>query len=1027
MARELLPVIDLRLLSQAELNTLSLSCPNAFDLRRCDDVVVPKIDRSVFNESAGSRKQTYSRLRLAPRNPSSSSSAAAAATSAPASEATGSDDNDRRENDQIVFHLRKLFAREDPSVSVDPPQTLTLDGDSNTGKEEAKPLVVFADRDREMLNARGMEVDLVALGEKVDPFAGELRRMTEGLKSEEELLGFLNALDGQWGSRRRRRKIVEASGFGDHLPRGWKLLLGLKRKEGVTWVNCRRYVSPNGHQFVSCKEISSYIFSLVGPNAATPISVQNDGTTADKLTAGFPAGFYQKNDATKENHHLSSCTPVSSVSHNHDKQMVLYGGEKQQATEVLRNTLDCGKCNQSFGDKDTYLQHQLSFHQKNAKRRRIGKSIGDGVIVKDGKYECQFCHKTFDERHRYNGHIGAHVRYQGLSAEALPAEISAGRIFNPSPVAAVPCGFQQMAALPEQNEKICSVKSTNELHNIQISEVACTSKLFAENKGHDATESKSKDVLLVINDGYLSKSEHDNGCDLIDKSSKENFQASSVIDNTSNGCANNSVIDNKSNGRTETIYSPFSDVNNMANKSSADATQEDPVDKSSDNQLNDCDMTCSECVDVIEDSNVKDMTSHDGRVNDSVADSKSEEVDKGSNMEDVRPNPFSDTLFFPLRNVIGETCQSVTETGQSNLRAKFLDDHIGGTNRTCCKSEDFGDSNTSMVLKPDSCIDSVDPALTSVDSVTFKAHSEIDIPSSPMVLDFEEYDKEQTVTMGSHVMDLSGNRSCHESEAHADDVFTSTMAENILVQLDTSISESKADFTHCHSQSEKSSAPEGLAIDGLDAANCITPFVNGHTDGIEPNADCLFDIGMKDSKLEELGRTVAMPENSFDSSNIVCEPVAAGVTCGVNDLRISLQVNNDGLPSWMRTANGIPMVGVMSNQKHDNLPGFEELSLGPASSFEFASLTSEGSIAAAEPTNALGNRSCPTVQLAWEISTPKMLNGCELTSVCVWCSAEFSHDGATAEQQSDSLGFICPACKEKISGQLNILNNGSSV
>nr|GFD53072.1 DNA-binding, integrase-type [Tanacetum cinerariifolium] len=33
---------------------------------RPDDVIIPKIDKTVFNESAGSRKQTYSRLRLAP-------------------------------------------------------------------------------------------------------------------------------------------------------------------------------------------------------------------------------------------------------------------------------------------------------------------------------------------------------------------------------------------------------------------------------------------------------------------------------------------------------------------------------------------------------------------------------------------------------------------------------------------------------------------------------------------------------------------------------------------------------------------------------------------------------------------------------------------------------------------------------------------------------------------------------------------------------------------------------------------------
>ncbi|XP_022132083.1 methyl-CpG-binding domain-containing protein 8 isoform X1 [Momordica charantia] len=75
-----LPIIDLRLLSQSELYCLSRFSSSSSSTSQSnddDDVLIPKIDRSVFNESAGSRKQTYSRLRLAPRKPqfpSSSSS-----------------------------------------------------------------------------------------------------------------------------------------------------------------------------------------------------------------------------------------------------------------------------------------------------------------------------------------------------------------------------------------------------------------------------------------------------------------------------------------------------------------------------------------------------------------------------------------------------------------------------------------------------------------------------------------------------------------------------------------------------------------------------------------------------------------------------------------------------------------------------------------------------------------------------------------------------------------------------------------
>jgi hypothetical protein len=76
----------------------------------------------------------------------------------------------------------------------------------------------------------------------VDPYDAELHRRTAGMASEAELQGFIDSLAGKFVSPRQRRKNVDASFFGDHLPRGWKLQLGLKRKGGLVWVCCFRYV-----------------------------------------------------------------------------------------------------------------------------------------------------------------------------------------------------------------------------------------------------------------------------------------------------------------------------------------------------------------------------------------------------------------------------------------------------------------------------------------------------------------------------------------------------------------------------------------------------------------------------------------------------------------------------------------------------------------------------------------------------------------------------------------------------------------
>ncbi|KAH7846296.1 hypothetical protein Vadar_012245 [Vaccinium darrowii] len=83
--------------------------------------------------------------------------------------------------------------------------------------------------------------DYEALLENGDElYEGEFRRCA-GLENEEAFLGVLGCIQGQWGSRRRR--TVSPCEFSDWLPIGWKLLPGLKRKEGWVSVYCCRYIS----------------------------------------------------------------------------------------------------------------------------------------------------------------------------------------------------------------------------------------------------------------------------------------------------------------------------------------------------------------------------------------------------------------------------------------------------------------------------------------------------------------------------------------------------------------------------------------------------------------------------------------------------------------------------------------------------------------------------------------------------------------------------------------------------------------
>ncbi|KAJ9166578.1 hypothetical protein P3X46_021308 [Hevea brasiliensis] len=473
---ESLPLIDLGLLSQSELLSLSLCSSYSSSLhyhQNDDDVATPKIDRSVFNESAGSRKQTFSRLRLAPRNNSQFSSS-------PLIESPIVSQTLDEENSQIISLLKSLFGanshsdeKEDnnnndndnnlvsipiqynqflgfPSTVNEALQNVPI-GIANYDSEEVMKQAIptsivdyttkkrkrgrprknesnfYSDssnpnqvsetenkqRERETIgvdgsvdkekkkgemltmNKNGMKMDLVALGSMEDPYGGELMIRTAGMHTEAELLGFLQGLEGEWVTSRKKKMIVDASVLGNVLPSGWKLMLCIKKKAGFFWIACRRYISPNGQQFMSCKEVSSYLLSSFGLQDASQSNFDHvDGNVhlTDKISSGNAADLTLKADKNGDEKQSSSLN-------------IGIPGQVQ----TLRK-YKCHKCIMVFDEPDDLLQHLLSSHHRTPKRLKQGASMNEEVIMKNGKYECQFCHKPFEEMHRYNGHLGNHIK-----------------------------------------------------------------------------------------------------------------------------------------------------------------------------------------------------------------------------------------------------------------------------------------------------------------------------------------------------------------------------------------------------------------------------------------------------------------------------------------------------------------------------------------------------------------------------------------------------------------------------------------
>ncbi|XP_044508968.1 uncharacterized protein LOC123227899 isoform X2 [Mangifera indica] len=438
-----LPFIDMSTLTQSELRTLSLCSTSVFDLSRLDDVVIPIIDRSLFNESAGSRKQTFSRPtttahhhhlrhRMAGLLPSSKQPPTSSSLPPHL-------DPEHLENRSILNFLRKSLSQSPHFYDVVSLFGVSGENDENfrKRKRERKPKtkVKSLEENLEIVNKNGKLVDIVGLGSLEDPFGEELRRRTEGMNgNEEELLRFMRDLGGQWCSRRKKRKIVDADLLGDILPVGWKLLLGLRRREGRASIYCRRYISPGGQHFLSCNEVSGYLqyyFELHDAIDHGTDDVQQDY----RVASGSHAGATQMDN---EQRHPN----------DQEKDVTLLGIENLAEVQI-RDLFECHKCDMTFDEKDKYLQHLLSFHQRTTRRYRLGSSVGDGVIIKDGKFECQFCHKVFHERRRYNGHVGIHVRNYVRGIEDTPSRSTLQKRIGSFAMEEFPTRISKMDALIE--------------------------------------------------------------------------------------------------------------------------------------------------------------------------------------------------------------------------------------------------------------------------------------------------------------------------------------------------------------------------------------------------------------------------------------------------------------------------------------------------------------------------------------------------------------------------------------------------
>lgn len=1081
-------MVDMRALSQSDLVALAAGSPYSADPRRGRDADVlppPKIDRAVFNESAGSRKQTFSRHRVATNLSHSLTPATASAAAAPAPAPADEDS----ENRLIAFHLQRLFAGEDPSFASPPqiapqpqPQTLITPAiAAAVTPAPSLPTPPPSNADMEVMNPNGVAVDLARLAELVDPYEEEMRRRTAGLGAESELLGFMNGLEGQWGSRRRRRKFVDASMFGDHLPRGWKLLLGLKRKERVAWINCRRYVSPSGHQFATCKEVSTYLMSLLGYVEAKPTAIQSSDAEVLELNAVNSVGHCQPN-STEEKQSAPPVTSVPFSSHHGDPQRQLDKNE----TQVEANGKECQKCNLTFQDQSAYVQHQLSFHQRKGKRRKVNKS-GEVGANKNVTIVTQECHITSEDKLGNIDHSLATTKSQGQTPEKMPDETISGELGGRPSMAPEPVGFQETNGLTEQGKESSAGEllsgHCDPLHNMAgVPEKEKGSAGEPVTGNHEDPIDNFSDHKILDGACHNAEEPHaveaasefniGNSANLQQTDSTKDLVLSNADctqnDNITKDLAPNPTIPQ---GESKCIDDPMectdmkpskkvsepcdllddkfssfpegANFNGQEENSPLSAALNEPDLNSIDMEVDNDNVECKY-------GNAGDSTSPENgkHIEDQIIDCrmtslKDHEINTDVRIRDVNLNSCLDAMSPPVSGANYETSNAIDDNNRSSIIAQCFGANSADDN--ACKEENFVNNqssvskaesfnqNNDMMYQPNLTMDPISPAQINVDCFTScSMTSEIKNNSNRR----EDNAKEQLV----NPRNITSNDAGFDVEAYSN-IFNGAITESSLAQLNNAIN-MKADYSSCYSLSDLNTLTGGPATDEIDIHSMRNSFVNSSTSRNEPNEHCTLDFDIKGSMLEALEKSDSDLENQYNGSTRPCGSLPTAGTSGSIDDFMSLQTNFGSLTSLVRSVEDGPMSRIIQDQcdlqlgfgvqKPQMYPTFEEqLRMASAGAPQFGTMNRHNHVPVPEPTLMLGYAphigSCPPVQLGWDMSMSKMVGGCVLqSSMCVWCNTQFQHFGTVADQQADSLGFICPACKEKISGHLSMLNNSSS-
>lgn len=263
-----------------------------------------------------------------------------------------------------------------------------------------------------------------------------------------------------------------------------------------------------------------------------------------------------------------SAVPISSIpAYHHTEAPLSVGGSlgNSQTKESYR----CHKCTMTFEEKDNLLLHLLSSHKK-SRNTSNGAKNSDSVIMKEGKYECQLCHKLFEEKNRFSSHFGNHIKDYVKRVEAsgetnrahkrtpkVQEMIASGRLSRAvlENTEAVEKGHLNLPHSIIETGAIAKTQSRSDGHHVNIHPIEPVA-MSEKNEEHDAEYAQkherysglSNDYIGVVDEADKIDSELNVSKDLIAVSSTAHTNKASEIPekliayNSENKANMNSVI-----------------------------------------------------------------------------------------------------------------------------------------------------------------------------------------------------------------------------------------------------------------------------------------------------------------------------------------------------------------------------------------------------------------------------------------------------------------------------------------------------